>query len=367
MRLLRLPMLCLLDVIDNFNPFELYKFSVLSKRTRYLTTLKKWRSPEEVIISTHKGFELILVYPTKDQWHFRFTGNKKFPEGPPDLSRETHSNRGSKIRTFFFQDPLRGGLQAAEHVIRLFRVSKTRVKFYPPNGNDLKTIINWINKQDSLDVYETMVFSPNKDFFATIVQNYQKKTQSLRINGNLDAPNNSIQPTFSANLELGSLRVNLGSRMHLDTMMSSNPAELHVPRTTMNCEDLNLFLTNWKNGKTNSKLKWCSLGMNSGCQIDFKTIFRGLNPVINDPITIKRIHDTATLLIHGGVDVYRFDGKCAKIDLLTYWSENPNPIIPQDVIDKYEAAVRWNLNGDDSEVNELHREQGEWVFRAEIV
>ncbi|CAL2039928.1 unnamed protein product [Caenorhabditis brenneri] len=370
MRILRLPMLCTLEIFENWNLFELYKFSALSKRARAMSKLKKFPTPEKIIIATYEGFSLSVVYSTSVQWHFSFTNNESSSDNHRDDPCKKKPISYEK-RTFFFQDPVQGGFQFAEFLIHLFNVSVAEVQFYTykaNNSSDLENTVEWINDQKDLEMKKATIFAKSNDLLPLVVQKYKKKTDIFLIWAEFVNDKPDPAAIFSPMLELNELSAPaLASNvygMNLDFLLSSNFPRINMSGKSMTCQDINTFLHGWKNEKTNTKLKCCELEM--CCRIDMRAILEGLNPIFQDSNTTKTPHREGNLVCYSysGIEIQRIDGKRANLSAQTCFLEDGEDLeIHQEVRDEH---------GDSEESKEGGEEKYklsqncEWHFWIEI-
>uniref|UniRef100_A0A1I7UZS6 FBA_2 domain-containing protein n=1 Tax=Caenorhabditis tropicalis TaxID=1561998 RepID=A0A1I7UZS6_9PELO len=130
----------------------------------------------------------------------------------------------------------------------------------------------------------------------------------------------------------------------------------------MSSEEVNLFLKNWKEGKTNNRLERIEINFGEGKVVDWNGILKGLEPKITDLKTTKRKYiktikteefkGRAASWIHGGLDIQREDGTIATIFHLCFVSSEENTEIPQPTIDYFEKYRDKDWNSGEVEIEE---------------
>ncbi|EFO95788.1 hypothetical protein CRE_13984 [Caenorhabditis remanei] len=336
--LLRLPFLPLQNIIQNWNIYEIYHFAKVSKRTKSVAR-SAVRKPLDISLTNGECFLIKtsfagnsgIVPRGPETWLFELRDISERDNTESDVYNENHVYHTLNL---FSDNPLLLFLETLELLFEMFNCSIT-INWIGWKIEDMRQVIDWMNGCDKLTKVENVHFSlniNNQMTLALFLETFQKKLGRLILYSKVS----DIAPVkFSMEIErfsyFGSARW-----VNLPILMSMNTCKrLYLGVSLLTNQDLNVFLRNWKEGKSNSILEVLHVYVPD--QEDWKTILNGLGAVVRHPTQVTRCYIN-TLWYYGGVDIQRVDGKIGTVMWTHYVGSNEHEKIPKNIIEEFERT-----------------------------
>ncbi|EFO92354.1 hypothetical protein CRE_10863 [Caenorhabditis remanei] len=355
--LLKLPQLVLRNVADFWNPFELYTFFLISRRTSLIAKSLKKRKKYQLRL-TFNQFETCVTVFIAFNWNF-FTSHHQSTTG------DFYQVISSEFRTacFHMVFPELSVLNLLGNLMNLFEVPLHSC--VTDNGKVNHTLlIHWLNDLPH-DKIEKISFScENAKEFDYILKTNKKEWGELELfsynRDNADSEESyNISNQFSTVLcEKATIRCLPLSRSSIINVL--NVVELDIKESQLSNQYLKQFLRNWAAGKSNSRLNQAFFAINEPVQL--KTILEGFPFVKKDPRTTKRYIETdaygekLSFWIFGGYDIQLHDGRTATLQWHKFQRKFEDSTIPLRWIQKYEDVNELENNIDRDAHENMFRE-----------
>ncbi|EGT51814.1 hypothetical protein CAEBREN_08697 [Caenorhabditis brenneri] len=350
--LLKLPFIALQNVSDCLNPFEIYHFSRISKKTNKLA---KTISKKATQIFLTSPFSALISFNKKESWSFKPT-----IEPGPD-SYTVHSDTSGPTRSrhgygFFSKKPASKVLKVLEWVIDLYKNSIVHLSFDSRSSNrqDLISHFNWFIENPSEVPFISMKCSDAEDvqFF---IENYKKSSKKLNLLFDLGSEEELELPDNLETNLFEEVEIHNSHPVNFDLYNIFRGSIIFSMEAKLTNQDLNTFLKNWQSGLTNSY--WRNVCFNMIGQVNLISILDGVAATYRDPRNVKRQINMATesFWIFGGIDIQKQDGTAtATVQWKKYKVENEVSDVPIKLIREYER---------NQESGEIQRhEEGELTF-----
>ncbi|EGT51817.1 hypothetical protein CAEBREN_16465 [Caenorhabditis brenneri] len=339
---LKLPFVALQVVADCLNPFEIYHFSRISKKTNKLA---KVFSRTAVRIYLSSPFFVCIRFNWKENWSFKPT----IEPGPDsytvysDIKEPTRSHRAYR---FFSKQPASEVSKVVEWVMDVFKNSSVYLNFNTRSSRqDLISYFNWSMVTPSEVPFVSLHCDHGTDiqFF---LENYKRPTEKLSLTINPENIVNIAQFLREERLELPNhLEINLfkkvkicnNKRVGLNLYNVFSCPTIDSIESKLTNQELNTLLKNWQLGLTNPN--WKSLCFTIFGRVNLKDVLDGITATYRDPRTVKRqINvDKESCWIFGGIDIQKHDGTAtATIQWMKYKVENEDSEVPNKLILEYE-------------------------------
>uniref|UniRef100_A0A1I7V1C1 FBA_2 domain-containing protein n=1 Tax=Caenorhabditis tropicalis TaxID=1561998 RepID=A0A1I7V1C1_9PELO len=301
--LLKLPLLCIQEVTDQWDVIELISFSFLSKRAKRISKRRKRND---------------------------FNVNLKLNSCSPSLHCD-YSNPLPDVRYHEGQELIRSSdissfLENTQHFMDILNCPFERVRFQlePLITNDqLIGMINWLNGMKN-DINEVWIQSATSQMFESIIKRFRKRIRNLNVYEAGFQHGGIVHKRL--NFEVNHIFTSTESPwIRLDFIFSMNLERISAIITNLSAKDLNLFLKSWQEGKTNQRLK--RFLVTTRFDRDIKKVLKGCKAELMDPRTTKlkvRTLDYAgykDVWIHGGIHIKGNDGRLAVIQNHTHKEE----------------------------------------------
>uniref|UniRef100_A0A1I7UZS4 FBA_2 domain-containing protein n=1 Tax=Caenorhabditis tropicalis TaxID=1561998 RepID=A0A1I7UZS4_9PELO len=224
------------------------------------------------------------------------------------------------------------------------------IEFPYSSRKSVESFIPWMNKTN-LDIENIHISFHREHLCKFFWENYKGPIKGLetQIGGDLDIP---------LTLKFDYLHADWGGQiLKLEQLYPLNCKDINMGYVQTSNEEVNLFLKNWKEGKSNNGLKRIRF---YNWPVDWNVILKGLEPKVRDLRTTKRKYEkiiikgdaTRVSWINGGLDIQREDGTIATIFHLCFVSSEENTEIPQPTIDYFEKYRDKDWNSGEVEIEE---------------
>ncbi|PIC54390.1 hypothetical protein B9Z55_003661 [Caenorhabditis nigoni] len=239
-----------------------------------------------------------------------------------------------------------------EHVQDVFEPDIEQVLFYNCSSREvdeeeLKSYLNWFNGYKQLGKIPEFRVNISGLAFKVFLENWKSDVGTLVV-----TPKTSELCTVDFKVD------------HLRTSDCVKWVDFNVLRrfdcvevstdTNFSNEDMNLFLKDWKEGKSYGRAYFYGFRM---CErAKWKQILEGMDAELRDLRTVKRTirfnNNRQVWDYHGGFDITRNDGKVATVGYRYFQasnSEDNEPIEPH-MLEEYDRVLRvWNSEDNDDE------------------
>ncbi|EFO84254.1 hypothetical protein CRE_15625 [Caenorhabditis remanei] len=365
--LLRLPRLALIEVVKCWNPIEIYLFSRVSRKTKEISKLVKIPYLE-LYLRVSECYKVSLGNPAccaSKHWYFRlYPGLRNYERYKNERYLDIYSkNAGKSIGKLI------------DHCLEIFDCEfggMTVIIDPVMKSSNLKLFMNWINDNEKLSKipYLSIYSGEEGDQFCLnwYMQNLKKDIGVLHLHRGSYETERSMKVRESKRL----LKVNgkvdnliLFSReklIDLDLMIRMDCVYMDVGGSLTN-RDLNVFMKNWKEMKTNERVGFYFIGAKE--ILDWSIILEGLDGEIRDVRTVRREYtspETQMFKVNGGVDITRSDGKIATIGMTFHMIHQDEPL-SREMIRDYQKLIQ-NMNGQEMDMNFVH--DPEYKLTAEL-
>ncbi|CAL2031718.1 unnamed protein product [Caenorhabditis brenneri] len=337
--LLKLPLVALHNVADYLNPYEIYHFSRISKKTEKLAKVFSKKAMRIYLISP---FCVLIDYEEKGDWPIE----PNIKPGPDSYTVDRENNQ--PIYAYFSKKPASEALRVLERVIDLFKCSIIYLQLNTRSSRlrrqDLTSYFDWFTVNPSEVPYVYLKCKHGADV-QCFIENYKKPSDELDLilwgergrswplnREQLELPDNLETNLFKTVKIINYKPVNL----NLYNIFSSPVIDSFEHQ--LSNQDLNTFLKNWQSGLTNPN--WKSVCISVPRQTNLINILDGIAATYRDPRTVKRqINvDKESFWIFGGIDIQKHDGSAtATIQWKKYKVENEDSEVPNELIEEYET------------------------------
>ncbi|EFP10347.1 hypothetical protein CRE_23584 [Caenorhabditis remanei] len=350
--LLRLPRLALIEVVKCWNPIEIYLFSRVSRKTEKISQLikipllKLW-------LRVSKCYEVHLGNPARclsTHWYFRlYPGLRNYEKHKHERYLDIYSkNAGKSIGKFI------------DHCQKIFNCefgAMTVIIDPVMKSSNLNVFINWLNQHEKLSKIPYLSVSSGEEgdqlHSNWFMQNLKKDIGVLSFYGNYYAAERAV---LKVNGKVDSLELDSSEKLlDLDHLISMDCVYISG-ETSLTNRDLNSFLKNWKEMKTNERMGFYFI--DAAENLDWSIILKGLDGEIRDVRTLRREYlspwnGTQIFKVYGGVDITRTDGKIATIGMRLHIIDL-KPLSREMIRDYQKIIVGQNMDGQEMDINFVH-------------
>ncbi|EFO84274.1 hypothetical protein CRE_15627 [Caenorhabditis remanei] len=355
--LLRLPRLALIEVAKYWNPIEIYLFSRVSRKTKEISKLVKIPYLK-LSLRVSKYYEVNLGNPARclsTHWFFQlYPGLRNYERYKSERYLDIYSkNAGKSVGKLI------------DHCLEIFKCEfKGMSIIIDPvmKSSNFNVFLNWINHNEKLtkipylsiysgeegDAFYLNWFMHNlkKDIGVLDLPQYYYETERsmkvresermLRVNGKVDDLRFPSKEKF----------------VDLDHLMRMDCVYLRGGETFLTNRDLNVFMKNWKEMKTNKRMGFYSFDAKE--KLNWRVILEGLDGEIRDVRTVRREYN-----IYG---ISRTDGKIATIGMAFHMIFQDEPL-SREMIRDYQRLIQ-NMEREEMDMNFVH--DPEYKLTAEL-
>ncbi|CAO4363406.1 unnamed protein product [Caenorhabditis nigoni] len=355
-RLLRFPQLVRNEVFANWDIFEIYQFSTLSKVTKSISkNMKKPRTVmsleplgeyHQVTLRSNRGEEgntyfKFSICPSTEIWDELMNEYDYYRECGTYIYHPVFAE--NSVKTF-------GSL--VEHVQDVFAPDIEEVLFYncssrQVDDGELKSYLNWFNGYEKLGKIPEIRVNITGHAFKVFLENWKLDVGTL-----IATPETSELCPVDFKVD-NLIACDCRKWVDFNVLRRFDCVEASI-NTNVSNEDMNLFLKDWKEGKSYGRAYFYGFGM---CErAKWKQILEGLDAELRDLRTVKRtfrFNDNRQVWdYHGGFDITRIDGKVATVGYRYFQAsdsvdnEPPKP----HMFEEYDRVLRvWNSEDNDEE------------------
>ncbi|PIC54381.1 hypothetical protein B9Z55_003656 [Caenorhabditis nigoni] len=356
--LLQFPQLVRDEVFEYWDIFEIYQFSTLSKVTKSISKNMKKTKTSMTLTPFGEYHQISLeakeeersykswsfsICPSPEVWNQLLNKKKKHYTQSYDYVYHPVIAKNS-VESF-------GSL--VEHIQDVFAQKIEQVDLFTcwmnreVDDEELKSYLNWFNGYEKLGkISKLRVISGSA--FKEILENWKVDV------GILDArPIDSEVCTVDFQVD-HLITQDCVRWVDFNVLRRFDCVEARVDSRFSN-QDMNLFLKDWKEGKSYNRVYCFDLGM---CErAKWKKMLEGLDAELRDLRKVRRtfsFNDNRQVRqiwdFHGGFDIKRIDGKVATIGhryfQTTYENRPPKP----HMLEEYDRVLRvWNSEDNDDE------------------
>ncbi|KAF1771616.1 hypothetical protein GCK72_003443 [Caenorhabditis remanei] len=370
--LLRLPRLALIEVVKCWNPIEIYLFSRVSRKAKEISNLVKMPYLR-LHLALYKYYEVSLGYPMScisKHWYFRlYPGLRNYERYKNERYLDIYSkNAGKSIGKLI------------DHCLEIFDCEfRTMSVYIDPvmKSSNLNLFMNWINHNEKLSkipYLSAFCLKESNEFFLNwFMQNLKKDIGVLNLPHNYYETERSMtvrenEIMLKVNGKVDDLRFQSSEKfMDLDHLIRMDCVYLRGGETFLTNRDLNVFMKNWKEMKTNERMEFYSIGAKE--KLNWRVILEGLDGEIRDVRTVRREYmypwnKTYKVKVNGGVDITRIDGKVATIGMTFHMIFQDEPLSREMIRDYQRLIVGQNMDEDEMDMNFVH--DPEYKLTAEL-
>ncbi|EFP10336.1 hypothetical protein CRE_23583 [Caenorhabditis remanei] len=358
--LLRLPRLALIEVVKCWNPIEIYLFSRVSRKTKEISKLIE--IPDVGLgLTISKCYEVYLGNPARcvsTHWYFRLY---------PGL-RNYEKYKHERYLDIFSKNSGKSVGKLIDHCQEIFKcefggmsISNLKFEIIDPvmKSSNLKVFINWLNQHEKLSKIPYLSVSSGEEgdqlHSNWFMQNLKKDIEILNLYRSYRATEHS---TLKVNGKVDQLEFSNGAKfLDLDHLIRMDCIYMRGGETSLTNRDLNSFLKNWKEMKTNERMGFYFI--DAAENLDWSIILEGLDGEIRDVRTVRREYKSPWNEIqiykaNGGVDITRTDGKTATIGMRFHMIFEDEPLSRQMIRDYQKIIVGQNMDGQEMDMNFVH-------------
>ncbi|KAF1771649.1 hypothetical protein GCK72_003476 [Caenorhabditis remanei] len=361
--ILKLPLLIFDAVTKIWNPFELYNFSKISKKTKSLAKSISKR-PFSLSLIDWAPFEVWLEFGTKDsdRWMFR-------PTSIQSEDKYLIENQIHRYFRFYAANPFEKSVEVLEQLMDIFNTPLYGLYLESKTGrNVVDYLLRYANELPQ-DSYQTLHLSCSKlEDIHHLLETNKKKVDSLSVEI-YNAEDPKLKQLSLSRQLYNELRI---SNLQMESsylLTALDVIEIDLYNSELTNQYLNSFLKNLIAGKSNSRLKKAFIRTHD--VINLREILDGIPFVKRDPRTTKRCIEIEYFLgkelswIFGGYDIQLNDGRTATLQWHKFLRESENSTVPLRWIQKYEDVNEMEDNVDpEADENEYHEvEDGEETGR----
>ncbi|CAO4363409.1 unnamed protein product [Caenorhabditis nigoni] len=349
--LLRFPQLVRNEVFSNWDIFEIYQFSTLSKVTK---SIAKQMKKQKTVMSLEPLGEYYQITLTSNRGeegykYFKFSICPS-PEVWDKLLNEYDYFRryvNYNYHPIFAENSVETFGSLVEHVQDVFEpdIEQADFKCLSIDEEELKLYISWFNDYEKLGKIRKLCISIQGPGFRMFLENWKVDV------GIMDARPNSSE-LCNVDFKVDYLRtsdcvkwVDFNVLRRFDCVEASTD-------TNFSNEDMNLFLKDWKEGRSYNRAYWMDFGISE--RVKWKKIFEGLDAELRDLRTVRRtfrFNDNRQVWdYHGGFDIKRIDGKVATVGYCYFQVTDENEPLRPEMLEEYDRVLRvWNSEDNDDE------------------
>ncbi|CAL2031721.1 unnamed protein product [Caenorhabditis brenneri] len=302
---LKLPFVALQVVADCLNPFEIYHFSRISKRTKRLAK-----------VFSKKATRIFLISPSRVAIEFKESENwsiEPIIEPGPDFY--SVDNQREPIYGFFSENPASEVLEVLEQVVDIFKNSNVHLHFCTEYSKhkDLISYFNWFMENPS-EVPLVNIKCTSAEDVLYFIKNYKKPTEQLclilkRKNGDRwfeDRKRLKLTDNLETNL-FKKVKIQNYKPVNLNLYNIFSSPFINSVENQLTNQDLNTLIKNWQSGLTNSH--WRSVCISVRRQTNLINILDGIKATYRDPRTVKRQINMPkeSFWIFGGIDIQKYE------------------------------------------------------------
>ncbi|EFO90120.1 hypothetical protein CRE_24743 [Caenorhabditis remanei] len=331
-RLLKLPLLAFRNVLSYWNHDQIFDFSLISKRTKYLTKSLTQKSTSATIFFEPKLY-VRLDFQLQPYNAHCFALNDGF----------------SHFR-FSTENVTEGFLDVLKHLLNIFNASVESIHIDAKLGEkDMNLIFKYINNLGQESISKLYYDCDKTKQIDYLLQSNKKPIEDLELNVRRDHTYIGETIADSSSIQLYKcLNTICLSDGHLLTML--NTVGMDIRKSVLTNEYLNMFLKSWTSGRTNSRLKLAFFRVKE--TINLRTILGDIPVVKRDPRTTKRYFETQlwgktySNWIFGGYDIQLSDGRTATLQWHKFQRKSDSSPVPVRWIQKYEDVHEMEDNID---------------------
>ncbi|PIC11389.1 hypothetical protein B9Z55_029113 [Caenorhabditis nigoni] len=248
----------------------------------------------------------------------------------------------------FAENSLESFGNLVEHTQDVFAPETEKVGFLESREFDeekLKSYLHWFNCYDKLGKIPRLFVSIQGPAFKVILENWKVDVGIMDVR------------TETSEVCTVDFKVD-----HLITSECEKWVDFNVLRrfdcvevstdTNFSNQDMNLFLKDWKEGKSYHRAYCFFLGISERAK--WKKMLEGLDAELRDSRTVRRtfrFNDNRQVWdYHGGFDIKRIDGKVATVGYGHFQVSNENEPLTPHKLEEYDRVLRvWNSEDKDEE------------------
>ncbi|PIC11393.1 hypothetical protein B9Z55_029117 [Caenorhabditis nigoni] len=284
--LLRFPQLVRNEVFANWDIFDIYQFSTLSKVTKSISKNMKKRNTSMSLEPLEEYHQVTLTsnIDKYDEtcWKFSICPSVEIWE---KRIYAVHDYRPSGIYIYhpvFAENSVETFGSLVEHVQDVFAPETEMIGFFGSSNVDeeeLKSYLNWFNGYKRLGNIRKLLVYIDGPAFKVILENWKVDVRKMDVR------------TETSEVCTVDFKVD-----HLTTFECQKWVDFNVLRrfdcvevsadTNFSNEDMNLFLKDWKEGRSYHRAYCFFLGMNE--RVKWKKMLEGLDAELRDLRTIRR-------------------------------------------------------------------------------
>ncbi|KAF1771109.1 hypothetical protein GCK72_002934 [Caenorhabditis remanei] len=345
-RLLKLPLLAFKNILSYWNPDEIFDFSLISKRTKYLTKSLTQKSTSATIFFDPKLY-VRLVFQLQPYNEHCFA-----------------LNDGFRHFRFSTENVIEGFLDVLKHLLNIFNASVKTIHIDAKLGEkDMNLIFKYINNLEQESILKLYYNCDKTKQIDYLLQSNKKPIEVLELYAIRDKT--YVRETISDSSPIQLYKcLNTICLSDGDLLTMLNTVEMDIRKSVLTNEYLNMFLKSWTSGRTNSRLKLAFFRVKE--TINLRTILKGIPVVKRDPRNTKRYFETQlwggtySNWIFGGYDIQLSDGRTATLQWHKYKRNSDCSPVPVRWIQKYEDVNEMEDNIDfDARENRVEEPENE--------
>ncbi|PIC54378.1 hypothetical protein B9Z55_003654 [Caenorhabditis nigoni] len=262
-----------------------------------------------------------------------------------------HDYRPSGIYIYhpvFAENSVRTFGSLVEHVQDVFAPETEMIGFFwssKVDEEELKSYLNWFNSYKRLGNIRKLLVYIDGPAFKVILENWKVDVRKMDVR------------TETSEVCTVDFKVD-----HLITSECEKWVDFNVLRRFDCCEvsinsnfsneEMNLFLKDWKTGKSYHRAYCLFLGLSERAK--WKKMLEGLDAELRDLRTVRRtfrFNDNRDVWdYNGGFDIKRIDGKVATVGYCNLQVTDENKPLRLEMLEEYDRVVRvWNSEDNDEE------------------
>ncbi|CAO4363405.1 unnamed protein product [Caenorhabditis nigoni] len=311
--LLRFPQLVQREIYANWDISDIYQFSTLSKVTKSIS--KNMKKPTMVMslrpLGKYHQVTLARDETNWKQWRFSLCQSSEVWDKFLNENEYIRLSPPNVYHPVFAKNSIESFGTLVEHLQDVFAPKITEVSFCDWSFKDadeeeLKSYLHWLNGYEKLGKLPKLYVSVQGPTFKVILENWKVGV--------------GIMDVRTETSEVCTVHFKVD---HLTTFDCAKWVDFNVLRRFDCCEvsinsnfsneDMNLFLKDWKEGKSYHRAYCLFLGLSERAK--WKKMLEGLDAELRDLRTVKRtfrFNDNRQVWdYHGGFDIKRVDGKVA--------------------------------------------------------
>ncbi|PIC54389.1 hypothetical protein B9Z55_003660 [Caenorhabditis nigoni] len=350
--LLRFPQVVRNEVFANWDIFEIYQFSTLSKVTKSISKNMKKPKTEMSLRPLGKYHQVTLARDETNwkQWRFSlclssevwdkfFNENEYYRLSPSNVYHPVFAR--SSIESF-------GTL--VEHLQDVFAPKIEQIRFVDGlsrqvDEEELKSYLHWFNGYEKLSKLPELFVSIQGPAFKVFLENWKVDVGIMDV----EAENSEL---CTVDFKVDHLRrSDCVKWLDFNVLRRFDCVEASTD-TNFSNEDMNLFLKDWKEGRSYNRAYWIDFIISE--RVKWKKILEGLDAELRDLRTVRRtfrFNDNRQVWdYHGGFDIKRIDGKVATVGHCYFQVTDQNEPLKPHMLDEYDRVLRvWNSEDNDDE------------------